>query len=430
MIKGLEHFDEELSRIESLAKERQGNTRPINGTQPIHLVEAYLGSHYEIRYNEVNNIIEYTEINKEKWRDLNENNLYNELKRNGLKYTISDLMALLKDDKFAYNYNPIKDYFLNLKWDGKERINKLADYIKATDQEMFNVQFKKCLVRCVACSIDGVFNKHCFVLVHEGQSTGKTSFIRWLCPPALKHCYFEGYVNEEKDSLVQLARNFIINFDELATLNKAEINHLKSLFSKDSIKARLPYDRRDSNLIRRCNFFGSTNSTDFLTDNQNVRWLCFQISEINFDYNNTQTGKRDIDINQIWAEAFDLYKKGFKYQLTKEELEWNERNNEQFKALSVEQELILKFFAKARPNEPFAEHLTATEISMRISTEVGNKLKFEPRWMGKELSKLSYPRTPKKDRYGYWVKQIINSNPEISNTDTGINTNDNEKLPF
>ena len=73
-------------------------------------------------------------------------------------------------------------------------------------------------------------------------------------------------------------------------LSKKDINHLKSVMSKDEIKTRLPYDKRASVLKRRCSFVGSTNNEEFLSDETgNVRWICFAINSINWDYSNNIT---------------------------------------------------------------------------------------------------------------------------------------------
>ena len=64
----------------------------------------------------------------------------------------------------------------------------------------------------------------------------------------------------------------------------------------------------------------STNKDEFLTDETgSVRWLCFElIGKMNFTY------KDKININDIWRQAYSLYKSGFAYQLTPEEIEENE----------------------------------------------------------------------------------------------------------
>ena len=94
-------------------------------------------------------------------------------------------------------------------------------------------------------------------MVHELQNSGKTTFIRFLCPPALKN-YMTENISFDKDSLIALIENFIINLDELATFSKVEINSLKSILSKSFIKERHPFERKAKKLSRRASFIGST----------------------------------------------------------------------------------------------------------------------------------------------------------------------------
>ena len=120
------------------------------------------------------------------------------------------------------------------------------------------------LVRTIACALlDGVFNKQAFILVHEKQNSGKSTFCRWLCPDILKN-YIAENISTDKDSHIALCENLLINMDELSTLGKSEINTLKSLFSKDTIKVRRPFEKKAISVARRASFIGSTNNSEFL----------------------------------------------------------------------------------------------------------------------------------------------------------------------
>ena len=96
----------------------------------------------------------------------------------------SALMALLKS-KFVPKFDPLKSYLENLpKWDESQPdyIEELANYVKSKDQYWFNLQFKKMIVRSLACSLNiTAFNKQCFTLVGK-QNDGKSSFLRFICP--------------------------------------------------------------------------------------------------------------------------------------------------------------------------------------------------------------------------------------------------------
>ena len=179
--------------------------------QSIDIAEEFIKDNYTIRYNTVSNILEMREKNvkESSWYQMDEEFIYNQFKRCGIKYSMNDTRALVKEIGFRNNYDPFIEYFTSLHWDGVERIDQLATYLTVEDQEFFNVQFKKMFVRCVACALDpNVFNKHAFVLVQPGQSTGKTSFCRWICPEELREYYTESYGGHDKDDLSALCDNF------------------------------------------------------------------------------------------------------------------------------------------------------------------------------------------------------------------------------
>jgi len=58
--------------------------------------------------------------------------------------------------------------------------------------------------------------------------------------------------------------------------------------------------------------------------------------KINWDYS------KDINIDDVWRQAYSLYKSGFKYELTAEEIRENELANRQYQVTTVEMEWIQK----------------------------------------------------------------------------------------
>jgi len=323
---------------------------------------------------------------------------------------LNKLNSLLQSD-FVEKYNPFELYFEELGFWNKDIeedfIGKLCKYIPAKDPIRFENHFRKMLVRSIACALeDNVFNKQVFVLVGAGQNTGKSTFCRWLCPPFLSD-YITEYINTDKDGLIVLATNFLINMDELATLSKTEINSLKSLISKDKINVRLPFARRTSVHPRRANFIGSTNNDEFLTDETgSVRWLCFEIEgTLNFDY------KTNFNIDDIWRQAYALYKEGFEYQLTPAEIKENEISNNKHLVASQELHLITEYFEVPK-NDEYAENYTSTQIMNHILQKMPYA-KIQLFKIGKVMTSLGYEKATKyrSDRgqstWGYKVK-ILN----------------------
>lgn len=314
--------------------------RELTGDPTVNIVEDYLSGKYKTRYNEISAKFEYEKEGV--WEELNPNELFRELQKNKIKFGLNNLKSLLKSD-FIPKFNPFQDYFENLPAYkvGAEasEIERLCAYIKTTEQEVFAKHFKKHLVRAVACALNpAYFNKQCLVFV-GGQNNGKSSLIRFFVPKALKEYYAEN-ISTDKDSLIAICENFIVNLDELSTLQRAEVNALKSVFSKQSVKERRPYDDRATHMMRVASFFGSTNNETFLNDETgSVRWLCFEIRNIDFEYSKT------INIDKVWAEAYALYQSGtFEYNITLEEIAQNEARNEKYLIVTIEQEAISQLY--------------------------------------------------------------------------------------
>jgi len=257
----------------------------------------------------------------------------------------------------------------------------------------------------IASGIEVALNKQAFILAHQKQNSGKSTFLRWLNPPILINYYTEE-IGMGKDSLIALTTKFIINLDELSTLSKKDINELKSVMSKEVVNVRLPYAARDKLMRRRCSFVGSTNQSEFLSDETgNVRWVCFNIKGINWDY------KKDFDIDKIWSQAYHLFKNGFDYELSPNEIVENEIANQSFLVRTPEMELLQLYFFPATDNTINSEFLTATEITNKLAVKVSGTIKLYSRSVGKALKMLNFERTGQYDKTlkytkkGYWVKQ-------------------------
>ena len=324
-----------------------------------------------------------------------------------MKFSLSQLKSLLQSD-FIPEFDPFIDYFNSLPaWDGHtDHITALAGYVKAVDQPAFTYHFRKMLVRCVACALkEYYYNKQAFIIVGYRQNTGKSTWIRFLCPPKLSGYIYEN-ISTDKDAMMCLSENFIINLDELAIFDKKEINYLKSLLSKDRVKIRRPFATRATSDARRASFFGSTNNNVFLADETgSVRWLCFEIDSIDFAY------AKNIDINQVWAQAYHLFQSGVAYELTPAEIRDNEKRNEQFQYLSIEYELIQKTYLPGDTYNNFAFY-TASDILQNLTEKYSLRSRLSPEKIGKALTKLGFQKSARRKEnqlrpvYGYFVKLI------------------------
>jgi DNA primase len=367
-----------------------------------HATEKFLSKHYDLRFNSVKLELEISEKNKNSFGALNENDLFIKLNKQGVRVGMDKLLAILKSS-FVQKFNPIHEYFKKLpKWDGRtDHIQALSDFVKCDEHEEFSKQFAKWLMRCVRCAlVEGYYNKQAFILVHSLQNSGKSTFCRFLVPNALKE-YSAENISDDKDSRIALAKNFLINLDELSSLAKHEINSLKSLFSKDLINERLPYDRKNSIIHRVASFIGSTNMAEFLTDETgSVRWLCFEIKSIDWKYS------KSVDIDKVWSQAFWMIKEGLESEMNKKDIEENEKRNEKFQQLSSEAEMIPQFLKPATENELSAVFLSSTEILIYLSSFTSIRLNKIMVGRAMPICGFNRQKESKTDRYGYWCIKL------------------------
>lgn len=365
----------------------------------------YLLEKYDILYNEISHDFQISFKEAGDWHYLNLNSLIIELAKAGIDISTAKLEILLKSD-WIPKYNPIAQYFIKLPgWDKQDHIEKLASFVPTYEDQAFRYHFKKWLVRAVKCALEpGYFNKQALIISHKGQSSGKSTWCRFLCPPALSEYLVED-ISNDKDARIQLCRNFLYNLDELAVLSKKDVNALKAFFSKTFINERLPYDRKNTTLPRICSFVGSTNMSSFLNDETgSVRWLCFELlDKIDFSYS------KEVQIDLVWAQAYYLaYKEpSFNPELSIQDIRENEERNVKYTKLTTEQELVAKYFERSDSMEDF---VTATDVLVSLGCL---NLRLNQINLGRAFSGFNFQRVkhPKRQVYGYLAKRIFKDSP-------------------
>lgn len=365
----------------------------------------YIEGKYNIMYNEISHDFQISVLNQKNWHYLNLNSLIIELAKAGIEVSTSKLEILLKSE-LILKYNPVKEYFESLeKWDGEDYIAKLVSYVPTYDNKAFLYHFRKWLVRAIKCGLETTyFNKQALIISHKGQSSGKSTWCRFICPPELAE-YMAEDISNDKDARIQLCRNFLYNLDELAVLSKKDVNALKSFFSKTFINERLPYDRKNTTLPRICSFLGSTNMSSFLNDETgSVRWLCFELMDkIDFAYS------KEIEIKNVWAQAYHLayHDPNFNPELTLKDIMENEERNKKYTKLTTEQELIAKYYEKSSDINDF---VTASDVLVTLSCL---NLRLNQINLGRALSGFNYQKVkhPKRQVYGYLAKSLFEDTP-------------------
>jgi hypothetical protein len=267
------------------------------------------------------------------------------------------------------SYNPVLNCIKSKPWDGKSRIKDLYETI--VTEEGFNQDLKELLLRkwlisaVAAVNIEeGFFSKGVLVFQSK-QSVGKTSWFKKLAPEELGKYFKEGCHLDptNKDSLKTCISKWIVELGEIDSTLKRDIAMLKAFISSDRDSFRVAYGRKDTKFMRRTVFCGSVNESKFLIDKTgNVRFWVIPATSINYEHN--------IDMQQLWAEIYQIYKSGENWWLDRDQEQLLEGSNRDFEQGCPFEEAFLDKYDVFKPNnDPGYEPCLlkgATELLMEL----------------------------------------------------------------
>ena len=213
-----------------------------------------------------------------------------------------------------HSFHPVRDYLQSCPWDGVPRVDTLLiDYLGAEDNAYTRAVTRKTLVAAVA----RIFNPGCkfdYMLTLRGrQGLGKSALIAKLGGPWFSDTFT---TMQGKDAYEQVQGVWIMEVGELAGMRKAEAETIKLYISKQVDRFRPAYGRRLQEFPRQCVFIGTTNEAQFLRDTTGNRrfWVVDTPNEPTRDMWDELTSEI---IQQIWAEAVELFRAGEKLYLPK-----------------------------------------------------------------------------------------------------------------
>ena len=284
-----------------------------------------------------------------------------------------DVRDMIMSD-FARRIHPVRDYVRQLPaWDKVDRVALLAAHVHVDPvqdgqspedaQELFLWALHKWLVATMADWLsDDICNETILTLIGP-QGIYKTTFFRYLLPPSLRPYYLENSSNSfsQKDDQIALVENCLVEIEEIDMFKDRDNAELKSLSTKVTLKIRRPYDKFVMAKHRLASLCATGNQERFLTDDTgNRRWLCFRVANID------NPRAWDFDYEQLYAQLRDEYYDGFAYWFDKPEEERMKQQNEYFRIVSDEEQLIRCRFRKPKAGEPF-KRLNSATIAQMIS---------------------------------------------------------------
>jgi len=312
------------------------------------------------------------------WQPLSDrvvNSLWSALSRKK-RVNVQDMYRVIESD-FVEAYHPFRYYLDHLPpWDGQDYLMELSLSVsvkgEVEEQMRFAQYLKKWLVGMVAAWVDdAVVNNVILVLIGE-QGSYKTTWFHYLLPPELRQ-YFYTKTNSGRmgrDDLLTLAQYGLVCCEELDTMRPSELNQLKAAVTMPSVDERAAYAHYHEHRQHIASFCGTGNNVQFLSDpTGNRRWLPFEVESID------SPRDRPLNYEGIYAEAYALYREGFQYWFSREEIVALAGHNRQFETPRLEDELVQQYFrvpAKGEPGEfvsvALALQIVGCNITQKLST--------------------------------------------------------------
>ena len=237
--------------------------------------------------------------------------------------------TVIFDEAHRNSFHPVREYLDGLKWDGQQRLDTwLIDYAAAENTRYVRAVGTLMLIAAVrrirspGCKFDEM------PVLQSSQGLDKSTALSIL---AVKPEWFSDDLPlnaDSKKTIERLRGRWIVEAAELKGMRYGDIHHLKAFLSRTRDRARMSYDRANTELLRQCIIVGTTNDEKFLRDQTGNRRY-WPVRGVKFDL---VMLKQDRD--QLWAEAAARESEGVSIRLPKEL--WDDAGVEQEEHTIVE----------------------------------------------------------------------------------------------
>ena len=392
--------------------------------------------------NDTNNSLEVnTNPTCPQWQPISDrivNTLWSQMS-SVMRVNIQDIYRVIESD-YVPAFNPFVEYLESLpEWHEGDHdyIADLAATVKIkgeqehmespeADSSLFTLRssLKKWLVGMVAGWIsEDVVNNVILVFIGE-QGAYKTTWFNYLLPPQLKQ-YFYTKTNANRmtrDDLLTLAQYGLVCCEELDTMRPAELNQLKAAVTMPSIDERAAYAHFHEHRKHIASFCGTGNNVSFLSDpTGNRRWLPFEVESI------VSPREHPFCYEGIYSQALALYKSGFTFWFTKEEIQEQNRHNRKFETPRLEHELVDLYFRKPLEHEN-SMFMTSSRVLQIIGSGITQKLSATR--IGMAFSELGFQRVRYHGIRGYLVMQRTAEEIMAYQKSMAMHAMPNYDLPF
>lgn len=314
------------------------------------------------------------------WRDVDDAHLSVYLEENYVRFTERDMRTALAAVADRRKYHPVRDYLRSLpRWDGVERLETLfIDYLGAEDTAYVRAATRKLFVAAVRRVLQPGCKFDSMIVLVGPQGIGKSTIIARMGKE-----WFNDSLSladtKDKTAAEKLQGFWIHEFGEMAGMNKAEVEAMRSFITRQDDIYRGAYERRVSRHPRQCVFLGTTNAENgFLTDPAGNR----RMWPVNVPGGSEKHAwdLTDAMVDKLWAEALHLNTQGEKLYLEGEVLAEAERRQRDAIAADERLGLVEEYLNTPLPADWFERSIIERKGFIRSGEDfLGTSEVGEPR---------------------------------------------------
>lgn len=245
-------------------------------------------------------------------------------------------------------FNDVEAYLLSLKWDMTPRLDTLfIDYLGADDNAYTRAVTRKAFVAAVARALSPGAKFDCMTILSGPQGIGKSTLL-----DKMSKGWFNDSIRtfEGKEASELLQGVWLVEISELDAFKHSDVSRIKQFLSQRADRFRAAYGRHVKELPRRCVFFGTTNSDDYLHDKTGNRrfWPvdCGRHPAVKNIWKDLSA-----ELDQLWAEAVTYWRLGEPLYLSGDVADAAKAQQESHREVSVREGLILDFLEKDIPRD-------------------------------------------------------------------------------
>ena len=271
-------------------------------------------------------------------------------------------------------YNPFKEFVLSKPWDKQDRLQLLFDTVTVEDEYLktrdifLNHWFLELIkLTCFNENDAYQFTKSLLVFQCEKYSVGKTEWFNYLVPQKYRNKFIhDGALLKTNDPMSKLEclKVVICELGEVGqTLRKQDADSLKAFISSRQDVLNRKYAITHQTFRRMTIFCATTNDTSFLNNKEgDGRFLVLPIVKCNAYHN--------IDMQQVYAQLYEIYKKEGAYILTEHDKRLQENNNQKFVQPCHVENMILKIFDFEKIERPLRMNCSEIFDLLNLSDEL------------------------------------------------------------